>query len=44
MAKTKAIEFKDKFTLDGRAKPQLGVTPAKVQAVQSCSSGTSSSK
>lgn len=35
MAKTKAIEFKDKFTLDGRAKPQLGVTPAKVQAVQS---------
>jgi len=35
MAKTKAVEYKDKFTLDGRAKPQLGVTPAKVQAVQS---------
>lgn len=27
-------EFKDKFTLDGLLKPQLGVTPAKVKAVQ----------
>lgn len=35
MAKTKAVEFKDKFTLDGHVKPQLGVTPTKVQAVKS---------
>lgn len=29
------MEFKDKFTLDGRLKPGVGVTPTKVKAVQS---------
>jgi len=34
MAKFKAPEYRDKFTLDGRLHPQLGVTPQKVQAAK----------